>query len=211
MNRPLMNTLWLLGCKTILSAPIWYSLGVMIVLPQQRNALLLLTSWGIAGCCEHFASSISPALPAAPSSAGFNNILNARNTHRTLLCHWNLQMWKYHRTWARDWIQYDWWLVWIELLQVVHLKEQLGCGQVCVLWQGCDLTQPRLASGMECWPVPQEQCVLAVLGQKVRAQPVRIHLTLSGAGYRWSPAGGSVELVGCGWFSSGVGTQPKIQ
>lgn len=127
MNRPLMNTLWLLGCKTILSAPIWYSLGVMIMLPQQRNALLLLTSWGIAGCCEHFASSISPALPAAPSSAGFNNILNARNTHRTLLCHWNLQMWKYHRTWARDWIQYDWWLVWIE-------RAPTGCTSQGTTW-----------------------------------------------------------------------------
>lgn len=74
--------------------------------------------------------------PCSPSITRFLTMsLMPETQTELLLCCWNLQMWKYHRTWARDWyIIIGDWSGLNEHLQVVHLKEQQGCvAGPCVL------------------------------------------------------------------------------
>lgn len=203
-----MNALFLLGCKTSLWAPVRYSLGVITVLPQQRNALLLLSSWGIADwalCIQHFSCS-----PCSPSISRF------LTTHTGIF--FVVEIYRHEsNTELEQETDIEWLVIsmdWTSTYRLSISRNNMVVWQVHVFCRDVTWDWPQPCPG---WyrhgmlTIPQDLCVVAMLGQKVRAQPVRINLTLSGvrkdpAGYRWSPAGGSVELVYWWQLSSGSGT-----
>lgn len=153
MNRPLMNSLCLLGCKTSLSAPVWWSLGVSMGF-HSRERPSCFRHLGHSGmlwalCIQHFSCS-----PCSPSISRLLTMsLMPEANMELLLCHWNLQTWKYHRTWARDW---QIWLVirmdWMSTYRLYISRNSTVEAGPCVvagMWP-----ESGLSHAMECWPVP---------------------------------------------------------